>query len=193
MTLLANPARERPKGGVLQPTSKQRSDFLERHLANALFAKLQRGSWRYVKSGETPPFRIYGAGQAPPIPGGLAYYTYAWMATVSPSVPRLLLPMHALFLDMLIYDEALGQFTEQTRNNWYALVDSGVGRLYYLQDNTMRRNSAVHPLMCAVATALVQRLLEMKLVVPVAHRDHLDLLESHEQQLVRAALGYDES
>lgn len=163
---------------------------MERHLANALFAKLKRGSWHYVESGETPTFRIYGAGQAPPVPGGFSFYSYAWMATVSPSVPRLLLPMHALFLDMLIYDEVLGQFTQQTRNNWYALIDSGAGRLYYLQDNTMRRNSAAHPLVCAVGTALVRRLQEMKLVVPVAHRDHLDLLETHDQQVVRAALEY---
>jgi hypothetical protein len=97
--------------------------------------------------------------------------------------------MHALFLDDAIYNEVLGDFAEGTRQHWYELLASGVGRLYNLQDNTMRRNLAVPSLMCAVGLALVSRLQEMNLVVPIEHRYDLELLESHEQQLVLAMLG----
>jgi hypothetical protein len=120
----------------------------------------------------------------------VSFYTYAWLATVSPSVPRLLMPMHALFLNDAIYNEVLGDFAEGTRQHWRELLASGVGRLYHLQDNTMRRNSAVPPLMCAVGLALVQRLEEMKLIVPLDRLDAAEMLESHEQQLVLSVLRY---
>lgn len=170
-------------------TDQQRKAYLQRHLSNALFEKLSRGEWHHVPVSESPRFKVYGAGTAPPIPGGVSYYSYAWLATVSPSIPRLLFPMHALFLDDLIYSEVLDDFAQGTRDNWRELLASGTNRLYHLQDNTMRRNSNAHPLMCAVAQALVQRLEEMKLIVPIEHNFDLALLESHEQQLVLAMLG----
>ncbi len=170
-------------------TDAQRKEFLQRHLANALFDKLSRGDWHYVTSGETPTFRVYGAGRAPLPPGGkFIPYTYAWLAAVSPAAPRLLFPMHALYLDSVVYSQYMGQFTKQTREDWARLLASGVGRLYHLQDYTMRRNLEVSKLLCAVGTGLVERLNEMRLIVPVEGADAAEMHESHEQQLVLAAL-----
>jgi len=170
-------------------TDAQRKEFLQRHLANAIFAKLSRGDWHYVTSGEAPAFRVYGAGRAPLPPGGKYIpYTYAWLAAVSPAVPCLLFPMHALFLDSVVYSEYMGQFTQQTREDWGRLLGSGVGRLYHLQDYTMRRNLEVPKLLCAVGLGLVERLNDMRLVVPVEGADAAEMQESEEQQLVLAAL-----
>lgn len=170
-------------------TDQQRKEFLQRHLSNALFAKLARGDWHHVPITESPKFRVYGAGTAPPIPGDATYYAHRWLATVSPSVPRLLIPMHALFLDDAIYQEVLGDFADGTLEAWFRLLASGTGRLYHLEDYAMRRNRTVPPLLCAVALALVLRLQDMRLVVPIQNRSALDDLEGHEEQIVRAALN----
>lgn len=170
-------------------TAEQRKTYLQRHLSNALFAKLARGDWHHVPITESPKFRVYGAGTAPPIPGDATHYAHRWLATVSPSVPRLLMPMHALFIDDAIYQEVLGDFAEGTLEVWFELLASGTERLYHLEDYSMRRNRTVPPLLCAVALALVLRLQEMRLVVPIASRSALDDLEPHDQQVVRAALN----
>ncbi len=171
------------------PSESQRKEFLIRHLSNALFHKLSRGAWHYVTSGESPKFRIFGAGQAPLPPDGKhTFYTYAWLAAVSPSAPRLLFPMHALFLDSVVYDEYMGQFTKQTRQDWTRLLDSKSGRLYHLQDNTMRRNLEVPKLLCAVGLGLVERLSEMRLIVPIKGADAVEMRDSHQNQIVMAAL-----
>ncbi len=96
--------------------------------------------------------------------------------------------MHALFLDSVVYDEYMGQFTKQTRQDWTRLLASKSGRLYHLRDNTMRRNLEVPKLMCAVGLGLVERLSEMQLIVPIKGADAVEMRQSHHEQLVIAAL-----
>ncbi len=99
-----------------------------------------------------------------------------------------MLPMHAIFLDEAIYTEVLGQFTVQTQYDWNMLVDSGTKRLYYVQDGRLRRNTTVKPLLHSVGMAFIERLREMKLIVPVERLDAKEMYDSHQEQLVLASL-----
>jgi hypothetical protein len=177
---------------MIELTDRQRKEYLQRHLANALFDKLSRGGWHVVTSGESAKFRTLGAGQGPDNPYNSSTFLYAWLATVSTSLPQFGFPRYAIMIDSLIYYEVLGQFAIHTRENWDRLLESGTRKLYHVQDNTMRRNSVVHQLMCAIGVGLIEKLESMNLIIPV-QMNVLDYLESEKQQLVLAALRYEDS
>jgi hypothetical protein len=176
---------------MIELTDRQRKEYLQRHLANALFDKLSRGRWRVVTSGESAKFRTLGAGQGPDNPYDSSTFLYAWLATVSPALPRFGFPMHAIMIDSLVYYEVLGQFAVHTRENWDRLLESGVRQVFYVEDNRIRPNRNVHQLMRAISIGFIERLEEMKLIVPIQRLDRLEMLESHQQQLVLAALRYE--
>jgi len=176
---------------LIELTDRQRKDYLTRHLANALFDKLSRGRWHVVTSGETSAFKVLGAGQAPKNPYDSSTFLYAWLATVSTSMPRFGFPPYAIMIDSLVYYEVLSQFAIHTRENWDRLLESGVRHLFYVEDNRVRPNRSVHQLMRAISTGLIEKLEEMNLIVPVERLDRLEMLESHQQQLVLAALRYE--
>lgn len=174
---------------MIELSERQRKDFLKRHLANALFDKLSRGGWHVVTSGESAKFRTLGAGRAPKNPYDSSTFLYAWLATVSPALPRFGFGRHAIMIDSLVYHEVLSQFAIHTRENWDRLLESGVRQLYRVENNTLRRNHVVHQLMCAIGDALIERLDGMKLIIPVK-MELRDFQESDEQQLVLANLRY---
>lgn len=174
---------------MIELTDRQRKEYLQRHLANALFEKLSRGGWHVVTSGESAKFRTLGAGQGPENPYDSSTFLYAWLATVSPALPRFGFGRHAIMLDSLVYYEALGQFAIHTRENWDRLLESGVRQLYRVENNALRRNHVVHQLMCAIGVSLITKLDEMKLIVPVK-MELRDFQESDEQQLILANLRY---
>lgn len=177
---------------MIELTDRQRKEFLQRHLANALFDKLSRGRWHVVTSGESASkFKVLGAGQGPDSPYSSSSFLYAWLATVSTSLPRFDLPPYAIMIDSFVYYEVLESFQIHTRENWDSLLESGVRKLYHFEDNRLRRNRNVHQLMHAISEALILRLEEMNLIVPIEALDRLEMFQNtHEQQLVMAALRY---
>ncbi|CAA9573783.1 MAG: hypothetical protein AVDCRST_MAG86-1955 [uncultured Truepera sp.] len=175
---------------MIELTERQRKEYLERHLANALFYKLSRGPWHTITQSETSLFKVLGAGQSPRNPAGGSPVIYMWLATVSTAIPRFGLKPHAILLDSVVYNEALDQFEWHTQENWGKLLESGIRQLYYFEGNRLRRNRDVHYLMHAIAEVLIKRLEEMKLIIPIERLDHLDMQESHEKQMILAALRY---
>lgn len=176
---------------MIELTERQRKDYLQRHLSNALFYKLSQGKWRTVTSGKPAPnFQILGAGKGPDTPRDPNTVLYAWLATVSTALPRFGFFPYAILIDSVVYSEFLGQFSVQTRESWAWLLQSGTRQLYRFQDNSFRRNETVHPLMCAIGTGLIERLEEMRLIIPIDRLDDLDLRETHKEQMVIAALRY---
>lgn len=178
---------------MIELTERQRREYLQRHLANALFEKLSRGRWHVVTSGETSVFKVLGAGQAPKNASSGSTILYAWLATVSSALPRFDFPPYAIMIDSHVYYEVLSQFQNSTRENWDRLLESGTRQLYREQENKMRRNETVHQLMCAIGTGLIDRLEEMKLIVPIDRLSHSEMSDTRQNQLVMAALKYAEA
>lgn len=176
---------------MIELTERQRKEYLQRHLANALFDKLSRGRWHLVTSGETSTFKVLGAGQAPHNASGGSSVLYAWLATVSTSLPRFGFVPYAIMIDSTVYLEYLDQFAQHTQENWDRLLESGTRQLYRMQEDKMRRNESVHHLMCAIGTGLIERLDEMNLIIPIERLNHLEMMQSRENQIIAAALKYD--
>ncbi len=88
---------------MIELTDRQRREYLQRHLANALFDKLSRGRWHVITSGESAKFRTLGAGQGPDNPYDSSTFLYAWLATVSTSLPQFGFSRYVIMLDSFIY------------------------------------------------------------------------------------------
>ena len=177
---------------MIELSDRQRKEYLQRHLANALFDKLSRGRWHVVTSGESASkFKVLGAGQGPDSPYSSSTFLYAWLATVSTSLPCFGFPPYAIMIDSFVYYEVLGNFQIQTRENWDRLLESGVRQLYRMQEDKMRRNETVHQLMAAIGVGLIQKLEEMNLIIPIDVLDEVEMFaNTHQQQVVIAALRY---